>query len=79
MSLNHFRRGVLDFDIRRHAFVLDGPLAGQIIKGQIRRGDPSAINRRRKTKRADQSAPGAGADQRPQLSLMEHVGQRVTA
>src|SRR5262249_31191828 len=79
VPFNYLRRRVLDFDIRRHSCVLDGPLSGQIVKGQIWCRDSSTINRRWKTKRADKSSPCARADQRSQLSLTEHVGQRVAA
>ena len=77
MSLDHFRRSVLDFDIRRHAFVLNGPLPGKIIEGEDGRSDAAAVDRGGNAECPDQASPCARTDHWPQLAEMKHVRQGV--
>src|SRR2546425_12611264 len=79
VSLDHFGGSVLDFDIRRHTFILDRPLPGKIIERQDGRGDAAAIDCWRHAERADQASPRPGADHWPELPEMEHIRQCIAA
>ena len=71
-------RRLLDLDVRRHAFVLDD----QAVLGpdrEVRRGDAAAVHQHREAEDADEAAPGALADERPELELAEHPRQQVAA
>src|SRR5262245_53185915 len=68
-----------DLDIRRDATVLDIPLAFRSVEGEVRRSHRAAVNQLRVATDADQSTPGAFADQRADLRAAEHIGQIVAA
>src|SRR5215470_12607297 len=68
-------RSVFDLDVRGDAFVFYCPLAGQVIECKARRCDSAAVDGSWNTKRAYQAAPGAGADERSELSQSEIVRQ----
>jgi hypothetical protein len=64
--------------VGRRADVFDFPLAFGCIETEVRRGDVAAIHQRGIAADADQTAPGAFADDRADLFAFEHPGQEVT-
>src|SRR5262249_23277575 len=71
-------RSLLDFDVGRHAFVLDDE-AVLIPEGEVRRGDGAAIHQHREAQDADEPAPGAFADERAELEFAEHPRKEIAA
>ena len=71
------RRIVFHFNIRRDSAVLHFPFALQTVDGHAWRGNETSVQQRRIAINAHQSAPGARADQRSNLVLLEHPRQRI--
>ena len=71
--------GVLDFDVRRDALVLDRPFSVEIVECEIGRGDAAVVDRVRDAERADQATPCARADERSELRGPEVVRERIAA
>jgi hypothetical protein len=76
---DHLVRQVVDLDVRIDAVVLDDPFAVQAIDAELGEGDVAAVDERDVAADADQAAPGARADHRPQLVGLEVVWQRIAA
>src|SRR5437763_12591353 len=75
VSFNNFGRSVLHFNIRWHAFVLDGPLSGKIIERQYGRGDAADISSLRHAKSPNKSSPRQRSHNWPNTAEMKHIGQ----
>src|SRR6266567_8935187 len=73
------RRIINHRDVRVHAVALDDPLTLGAVNAKSWHRDRSAINERRGTGDADQSAPGACADQRAQARLLEVKRETIAA
>src|SRR6202034_1351464 len=72
--------GVLNhFDIGRDAVAFHFPVAVEIGNGGARCGDSAAIEQHGRTTDADQTTPGAHADERADFRLAEKPGHGVTA
>src|SRR5262249_35751700 len=69
---------LLAFDIRGDAPVFDAE-AGLGPEGEIGCGDQAAVHEHGEAKDTDEAAPGALADERAELVLVEHPGQQVAA
>src|SRR5262249_37750049 len=76
---NHILGPVLDIDVRRDAFVLNRPAIIAREKTSARCNGRTAIDERRRISCVDQSTPGPLADQSPNLPLMEHEADQVSA
>ena len=68
-SLRHEVGAVYDFDVRRHSLVFDLPPAVHE-EAEGRREHRPAVREARRTEKADQSAPGARADQLADLDAL---------
>src|SRR6185369_2216388 len=73
---NYLGRSLLDFDVRRHPFVLDAEaLLGP--KAEVRGRDAAAVHQHGEAEDADEAAPGALADKGAELVLAEHPRQKI--
>src|SRR5207302_1995194 len=63
--------------IRRDALILDLPIAFQVVEGQARSGDSSAVDEFRVIINSHQAAPRPFSDQRTDSCLAEHPGHRI--
>ena len=78
-AARHVGRLELDLDVRRHALVLNHPLAVGRVDAVVRAGQAAAVDERQEHGNAHQPAPCAGADDRPHPLLPELPGQHVAA
>ena len=69
----------LDFDVGRHAFVFHLPFAFGCPEGEVRRSYAAAIDQRWIPADADQSAPSAFPDHRPEFVPLKCPGQIIAA
>src|SRR5579872_7614768 len=70
---NHIRGRLRHLDVRRDAFILDGPLSVHIVERQVRRRDRTVVDRERNAERPNESAPRARADERTELRDTEVI------
>src|ERR1041385_7195333 len=70
---------ILDIDVRRDTFVLDRPLAIMTKEAAAWSDGRSAVDKDRRVGRVHQTTPGSFADQRAELSIMEHVRHEIAA
>src|SRR5262245_7283814 len=73
------RRIEIDIDVGWRAVILDVPFALQVIKGDARRGYPSAVDQLRIIVNADQAAPRALADRGTYAGFAEEPWHQVAA
>src|ERR1051326_6836230 len=79
VSGDHIFGPILDIDVRRNAFVLDGPFAVMTKEAATWSDRRSAIDKDRRVGRMHQAAPGSFAHQRAELSIVEYVRHEIAA
>src|SRR5688500_4656789 len=78
-SLDHFPGIVLHLDVRPDALVLDREPPLPVDEPEPRRDHRAAIHEWRRIAGGDEAAPCSRSDERPDLTVLEHERQQVSA